>query len=194
MKRPGSVCVYCGASSRVSDLYKKAAHDLGKALAERGIDIIYGGGRVGLMGILADAAIKAGGRVIGVIPEQLKALEVDHAGLAELHVVDSMHTRKRMMVDRADAFIVLPGGLGTLDETFEVLTWKQLHLHDKPIVVVDVDGYWQPLFGLVDHLVDTGFCHSGNRKLFTAVRRIGDVFDAIDHAPEPNVPIESKWL
>ena len=104
---------------------------LGDGLARRGIQLVYGGGRVGLMGIAADAALAAGGRVVGIIPEHIQAAEIEHTGLSELHVVDSMHTRKRLMVDRSDAFVVLPGGLGTLDETFEILTWKQLRLHDK---------------------------------------------------------------
>ncbi|NYZ11897.1 TIGR00730 family Rossman fold protein [Azospirillum sp. RWY-5-1] len=191
---PNSVCVYCGASSRVSDRYKKAAHDLGTGLASRGVQLVYGGGRVGLMGIVADAAIAAGGRVVGIIPEHIQVLEVEHTALAELHVVDSMHTRKRMMVDRSDAFVVLPGGLGTLDETFEVLTWKQLRLHDKPIVIVDEGGYWAPLAGLVDHMIGEGFCQPGHRNLFRIVDRVEDVFDALAAEPEPSLPPASKWL
>ncbi|WP_029010194.1 TIGR00730 family Rossman fold protein [Azospirillum halopraeferens] len=188
MKAPGSVCVYCGSSSRVADSYKEAAHALGAGLAERGIRVVYGGGRVGLMGILADAALAAGGQVVGIIPEHIQSLEVEHIGLTELHVVDSMHTRKRMMVDRSDAFLVLPGGLGTLDETFEVLTWRQLRLHDKPIVVVNVDGYWDPLVTLVDRMTDAGFCRPENRGLFTVVDSVADVWDALARQPEPAVP------
>ena len=133
--------------SRVSDTYKDAAHQLGTLLGQNGHQLVYGGGRVGLMGIVADATLAAGGPVVGIIPEHIQVLEVEHTGLTELLVVDSMHTRKRMMVDRSDAFVVLPGGLGTLDETFEILTWKQLRLHDKPIVVANIDGYWDPLEG-----------------------------------------------
>ena len=147
MKDVFSVCVYCGSSSRVSDTYKDAAHQLGTLLGENGHQLVYGGGRVGLMGIVADATLAAGGSVVGIIPEHIQVLEVEHTGLTELLVVDSMHTRKRMMVDRSDAFVVLPGGLGTLDETFEILTWKQLRLHDKPIVVANIDGYWDALEG-----------------------------------------------
>lgn len=194
MKTPNSVCVYCGSSSRVADVYKAAAHALGAGLAERGIRLVYGGGRVGLMGILADAAIAAHGEVVGIIPEHIKVMEVEHTGLAELHVVDSMHTRKRMMVERSDAFVVLPGGMGTLDETFEVLTWKQLHLHDKPVVIVDVDGYWAPLIGLIGNMVDEGFCRAEHRSLFTVVNRVEDVFAALARAPEPQGPAETKWL
>ncbi|HYH38618.1 MAG TPA: TIGR00730 family Rossman fold protein [Azospirillum sp.] len=194
MKTPNSVCVYCGSSSRVADVHKAAAHALGAGLAERGIQLVYGGGRVGLMGILADAAIAAHGEVVGIIPEHIKVLEVEHTGLAELHVVDSMHTRKRMMVERSDAFVVLPGGMGTLDEAFEVLTWKQLRLHDKPVVIVDVEGYWAPLLTLIDTMVDEGFCRPEHRRLFTVVNRVEDVFAALDRAPEPTTPPETKWL
>ncbi len=194
MKTPNAVCVYCGASSRVSDVYKMAGHKLGVGLAERKIQVVYGGGRVGLMGIVADAAIGAGGSVVGIIPDHIQALEVEHTGLSELHVVDSMHTRKRMMVDRSDAFIVLPGGIGTLDETFEVLTWKQLRLHDKPIVIVDVDGYWAPLVAMIEHMITQGFCQPAHRRLFTVVNRVEDVFDALNREPEPMVSPETKWL
>ncbi|WP_448190697.1 LOG family protein [Azospirillum sp. sgz301742] len=194
MMTPNSVCVYCGSSSQVPDAYKNAAHGLGAGLAERGIRLVYGGGRVGLMGIVADAAIGNGGEVIGIIPEHIQAMEVEHTGLAELHVVDSMHTRKRMMVDRSEAFVVLPGGMGTLDETFEVLTWKQLRLHDKPIVIVDVDGYWQPLVGLIEHMIGAGFCKPANRSLFTVVSSVEEVFTALARAPEPVVEAETKWL
>ena len=138
---------------RVSDTYKDAAHQLGTLLGQNGHQLVYGGGRVGLMGIIADATLAAGGPVVGIIPEHIQVLEVEHTGLSELLVVDSMHTRKRMMVDRSDAFVVLPGGLGTLDETFEILTWKQLRLHDKPIVVANIDGYWDPLEGMTGYMI-----------------------------------------
>ena len=194
MKTPNSVCVYCGSSSRVADVHKAAAHALGAGLAERGIRLVYGGGRVGLMGILADAAIAARGEVVGIIPEHIKVMEVEHTGLAELHVVDSMHTRKRMMVERSDAFVVLPGGMGTLDEAFEVLTWKQLRLHDKPVVIVNVEGYWSRLADLIGNMVDEGFCRPEHRGLFTVVDRVEDVFAALERAPEPSAPAETTLL
>lgn len=194
MKAPKSVCVYCGSSSRVADVYKNAAHSLGEGLAREGIQLVYGGGRVGLMGIIADAALGAGGSVVGIIPEHIQSAEIEHTGLTELHVVDSMHTRKRMMADRSDAFVVLPGGFGTLDEAFEVLTWKQLRLHDKPIVLVDVDGYWRPLLGLVDHMVAQGFAHASHRALFTVVDEVDDVFNALAHEPEPSLKIRTQKL
>lgn len=179
-----SLCVYCGSSSRVDERYKSAAATLGGLIAARGLQLVYGGGRVGLMGIVADAALGAGAQVVGIIPEHIQALEVEHTGLTELHVVDGMHTRKRMMFDRSDAFVVLPGGLGTLDEAFEMLTWRQLKLHEKPVVFVDIDGYWRPFLRLVDHMVAQGFCRPENRDLFQVVETVEEVFGAIA-APQP---------
>ena len=144
-----TLCVYCGSSNAVAPRHLAAAAELGRLAAGRGIEIVFGGGHVGLMGALADGALVAGGRVTGVIPGHLEAREVGHRGVTELIVVDSMHTRKRRMFEIADAFCALPGGLGTLDETFEIITWKQLGLHDKPIVLVNVEGFWNPLLDLV---------------------------------------------
>jgi uncharacterized protein (TIGR00730 family) len=194
MKMPTSVCVYCGSSSRVADVYKDAAHALGEGLARRGIQLVYGGGRVGLMGIVADAAMAAGGRVVGIIPEHIQTEEVEHTGLTELHVVDSMHTRKRMMAERSDAFVVLPGGFGTLDEAFEILTWKQLRLHDKPVIIADVDGYWRPLLGLVDHMIAQGFARDAHREFFMVVDQLDGVFEALEQAPESILPVRSDRL
>lgn len=189
-----SVCVYCGSSGRVEEVHKEAARDLGRALAERGIDLVYGGGRLGLMGIVADAVLEAGGRVLGVIPEHLKAYELEHSGLTELIVVPDMHVRKRTMVDRSDAFVVLPGGIGTLDEAFEVMSWKQLGLHDKPIVLRDVNGFWGPLVDLVDHMIGAGFVRPEHRSLFSVATETGAVFDALNSAPPPKIPVHAKWL
>jgi uncharacterized protein (TIGR00730 family) len=189
-----SLCVYCGSSARVDERYKTAAATLGGLIAARGLQLVYGGGRVGLMGIVADAALGAGAQVVGIIPEHIQALEVEHTGLTELHVVDSMHTRKRMMFDRSDAFVVLPGGLGTLDEAFEMLTWRQLKLHEKPVVFVDIDGYWRPFLRLVDHMVAQGFCRPENRDLFQVVETVEEVFGAIA-APQPIARSASdKWV
>ena len=163
-------------------------------LGERGLRLVYGGGRVGLMGITADAALAAGSEVVGIIPAHIQELEVEHTGLTELHVVDSMHTRKRMMFDHSDAFVILPGGLGTLDETFEIITWKQLGLHDKPIVLVDDDGYWQPLLGLIDHMIGKGFARREHLGLFRVVDSVDSVFDALEMAPEPMIEPQAKWM
>ena len=152
-----SLCVYCGSNPGDDPRYAAAAAELGRGLAQVGIDLVFGGGRIGLMGIAADAALAAGGRVIGIIPDRLRSRELAHPGASEIVVVDTMHDRKRLMAERADAFAVLPGGIGTLDETFEMLTWRTLGLHDKPIFDVDVAGYWEPLRALLDHLAAHGF-------------------------------------
>jgi uncharacterized protein (TIGR00730 family) len=185
MSQVRAVCVYCGSSGKVADSYKAAAHELGIRLGSEGLRLVYGGGRVGLMGIVADATLSVGGEVIGIIPDHIQKLEVDHTGLTELHVVDSMHTRKRMMVERSDAFVILPGGLGTLDEAFEIITWRQLRLHDKPIVIVNIDGYWDPLKALLDHMMQAGFAQPTSGRLFRFVARIEEVLPALRGAPEP---------
>ena len=153
----GRLCVYCGSSEGTDPRYREAARELGAGLAARGMELIYGGGRNGLMGAAADAALAGGGRVTGIIPVHLEHREVAHRGLGELVVVADMHQRKRVMAERADAFAVLPGGVGTLDETIEILSWRQLGLHDKPLVVVDVAGYWSPLAELFEHIVASRF-------------------------------------
>ena len=145
------------------------------------------------MGLLADAALVAGGEVVGVIPEFLKGLEVAHTGLSELRVVPTMHDRKRAMFELADAFAVLPGGLGTLDETFEILSWKQLGLHDKPIVVIDVGGFWKSLRALVDDIVAEGFAHPAHARLLTMATSIDEALEALGHAPPPRVGANAKW-
>ena len=189
-----SVCVYCGSSIRVDEIYTAAAADLGTLLAARGIGVVYGGGRVGLMGIVADSALAAGGAVIGIIPEHLQRLEVQHTTLTELVVVDSMHTRKRLMVDRSDGFVILPGGLGTLDETFEILTWKQLRLHQKPIVLLNVGGYWDRFLAMIDGIIDAGFAQPEHRDLFVVVDTVADVVSALNREPQPVTPPELKWM
>src|SRR5436190_2161132 len=157
MQHVTRLCVYCGSAAGLDPRYQDAARELGGALAKAGIGLIFGGGRVGLMGVLADAVLAGGGRVVGIIPRRLRDAELAHPGAGELVIVGSMHERKRQMAERADAFAILPGGIGTLDETFEILTWRQLGLHDKPIFLVDVAGYWQPLIALLDHIVSRGF-------------------------------------
>ena len=137
---------------------------------------------------------RPGGEVIGIIPGHIQELEVEHTGLTELHVVDSMHTRKRMMFDRSDAFVVLPGGLGTLDETFEIVTWKQLGLHDKPVVIVNADGYWQPMLDMLEHMIGSGFARPEHRALFRVVDDVEAVFDALALEPEPVIEPQAKWM
>jgi uncharacterized protein (TIGR00730 family) len=189
-----SVCVYCGSSNRVDEVYKNLAREVGTALAQHGLQIIYGGGHVGLMGMVADSALKAGGKVVGIIPEHIRAREVQHTSLTELHVVDNMHTRKRMMVERADAFIILPGGFGTLDEAFEILTWKQLGLHNKPIIIHNVNGFWDPLLVLIDHLIASGFAQSSNRTFYSVTSTIDELFTALSAPAGVVIDPATKWI
>jgi len=178
-----ALCVYCGSSGRVAAPYREAASELGMRLATAGIEIVFGGGRVGLMGLVADAALAGGGRVTGIIPARLRDAELAHQGVSKLVIVDSMHERKRFMAQRADAFAVLPGGIGTLDETFEMLSWKQLGLHDKPIYLVDIDGYWATLRTLLDHIVERGFAAPRTRDLLQVVPTVGALMATLAEAP-----------
>lgn len=188
-----SLCVYCGSSSRVAEIHKEAARTLGRLLAERGITLVYGGGRVGLMGLCAEAALAAGGAVVGIIPGHIQKLEVEHRGLTELHVVDTMHTRKQMMFDRSDGFLVLAGGFGTLDETFEMVTWRQLGLHEKPIVLIDTDGYWQPVIAMRDHMVAQGFVRPEHQGLFQVAPTPEAALDCVAGPQAAPVSIDIKW-
>jgi len=154
---PFSICVYCGSRHGVRPTYTEAARTLGREIGARGWQLVYGGGNVGLMGVVADAALTAGGRVVGVIPDTLMQREVGHPGLHELHVVPTMHLRKQMMAERAEAFIALPGGIGTLEELYEVWTWRQLGYHQQPIGLLNVDGYYDDLLRFMQRSVDEGF-------------------------------------
>jgi uncharacterized protein (TIGR00730 family) len=176
------VCVYCGSAGAVDERYRDAARELGKALAMARIELVFGGGRIGLMGLLADAALEAGGRVVGVIPGALRDAELAHPGLTELVITGSMHDRKRVMAERSDAFAVLPGGIGTLDEMFEIVTWRQLGLHGKPVFLVDIDGYWQPLRALLDHVVDQGFAAPLVPRLLKVVFDVPELISALERA------------
>src|ERR1700743_2986031 len=162
-----AVCVYCGSSNGANPVYAEAAHAFGRALVEANLALIYGGGKVGLMGMIADSVMTAGGRAIGVIPELLVDKEIGHRGLTELHVVADMHERKKMMADLSDAFVALPGGAGTLEELFEVYTWAQLGYHHKPVGVLNVAQYFDPLKEMLDHTVAAGFMRRGYVDTFT---------------------------
>ncbi len=163
-------------------------------MVERGVRLVFGGGRIGLMGILADAVLGGGGEAIGVIPDFLKELEVGNDAVTEQIITASMHERKTRMFELADGFVVLPGGLGTLDETLEIITWKQLQLHAKPVVVVNSGGYWSVLEDLVRRTVEGGFAHPAVAELFTVVDGPDDVFDALEAAPEPNIEVLTSHL
>jgi uncharacterized protein (TIGR00730 family) len=152
-----AVCVYCGSSNGAKPLYAEAARSFGRALVAADLALVYGGGKVGLMGTIADAVMEAGGRAIGVIPELLVNKEVGHNGLTELHVVPDMHQRKKMMADLSDAFVAMPGGVGTLEELFEAYTWAQLGYHQKPVALLNIDGYYDPLIAMLEHTVQEGF-------------------------------------
>ena len=183
MSKIRRLCVYCGSSGAVEARYREAASELGARLAAAGIELVYGGGRVGLMGLLADAALTTNGKVTGIIPRRLLDAEVAHLGVTELVVVDSMHDRKQLMAEKADAFAVLPGGIGTLDELFEMLSWKQLELHDKPILLVDIGGYWAPLRTLLDHIVINGFARPQTRRLVHVVPNVSALMAALSEEP-----------
>jgi uncharacterized protein (TIGR00730 family) len=188
------LCVYCGSASGTGDAYRAAARELGGRMAAEGIELVYGGGRIGLMGLLADAVLTGGGRVTGIIPGHLHDYEVGHHGVSELIVVPNMHERKRRMFERSDAFAVLPGGLGTLDEAFEMITWKQLGLHDKPIVVLDAAGYWQPFQALAEHIVAHGFARPGVLALYDIVPSVDRLFEVLERAPPPVIDSETKLM
>lgn len=160
-----SICVFCGASPGVNPLYRETAEALGRHIGERGLRLVYGGGAVGLMGVVADAAMAAGGEVIGIIPHSLERSEIGHRGLTRLEVVDGMHARKARMAELSDAFMALPGGLGTLEELFEVWTWGQLGYHAKPLGLLDVNGFYDKLSLFLDHLVDEGFVRAPHREM-----------------------------
>jgi uncharacterized protein (TIGR00730 family) len=179
------LCVYCGSSGAVDRQYREAAIELGARLAAAGIGLVYGGGRVGLMGLLADAALAGGGEVIGIIPSRLRDAELAHPGATELVVVESMHERKRLMAEKADAFAILPGGIGTLDEMFEILSWKQLGLHNRPILLADIGGYWVPLRALLDDIVTKGFARPEARELLLVVPTVAALMAAFEVAAEP---------
>ena len=163
MRQLRSICVYCGSNAGNRPVYAERAAALGTRLAREGIAVVYGGGNVGLMGIVADAALAAGGEVIGVIPEQLVNWEVAHRGVTRLEVVADMHSRKMRMFDLSDGFVALPGGFGTLDEMFEMLTWRQLGLGDRPCAFLDVEGFWAPLMSMLDSMVAERFLHPEQR-------------------------------
>jgi uncharacterized protein (TIGR00730 family) len=188
MKR---VCVFAGSSSGTKRDYRDAAADLGQALVSRRIDLVYGGGNVGLMGVLADTMLASDGHVIGVIPGALMAREVGHVGLPDLRVVGSMHERKALMADLADGFIALPGGWGTLDELFEILTWGQLGLHGKPVGLLNAGGYFDPLLAFLAHTVDEGFVRRENHAMIAVSASAPDLLAKMAAYVPPTV---EKWI
>ena len=185
------ICVYCGSSDAVGAHFKAAAHAVGTLLAQRGIGVVYGGGRVGLMGIVADAALAAGGEVIGVIPDKLQTLELGHDGLTELIVVPSMHDRKLKMAQLSDGFIALPGGFGTLEEIAEVTTWSQLNYHHKPVGLLNVDGYYDPLLAWIQGALAAGFIRPAHRNLLCGAQTPEALLALLAQAEIPRL---EDWL
>jgi uncharacterized protein (TIGR00730 family) len=186
-----AVCVFCGSREGSRPAYAEAAKRTGREIARRGLGLVYGGGRVGLMGAVADAALEEGGEVVGVITEALISREIAHAGLTKLHVVGSMHERKMLMADLSDGFVTLPGGYGTLEEFFEVLSWAQLSIHEKPCGLLNVDGFWNPLSVLFDHTVTEGFVNPDHRSL---VLTEGDPSALLKRMERYMPPQTGKWI
>jgi uncharacterized protein (TIGR00730 family) len=185
-----AVCVYCGSSDGAKPLYREAAKSFGRALVGANLSLVYGGGKVGLMGVIADEVMAAGGRAIGVIPELLVNKEVGHDGLSELHVVPDMHQRKKMMADLADAFVALPGGAGTLEELFEVFTWAQLGYHRKAVAVLNIDGFYDPLISMLEHTVQEGFMR---QTYFDILQIDSDPAALIAKLQRYQPPVADKW-
>jgi uncharacterized protein (TIGR00730 family) len=191
-KRPlGRVCVFCGSNSGRDPRFADAARELGQALVARGCELVYGGGQVGLMGIVADAVLASGGRVIGVIPEMLATKELLHPRATEMRVVESMHARKALMAGLADAFVALPGGLGTFEETLEMITWGQLGIHQKPLGLFDVLDFYRPLVEFIDHAIEAGFIRPEQRELFVTAGSAGPLLDQLQNHRLPSV---RKWI
>ncbi len=190
MKTLGSLCVYCGSKSGADPCHEATAAELGRLMAEAGVRLVYGGGSIGLMGTVADAVLANGGEAFGVIPKGLFTTEIGHPGLTELVEVGSMHERKAMMAAEADAFIALPGGLGTLEELAEITTWSQLGIHDKPVGVLDIDGFWGPLLGFLVGAADAGFIRPQHRDIILRITAVEDVIPALSAAVvRPSVPL-----
>ena len=185
------ICVFCGSNLGISSSYRDAAVSLGRLLVEHDIELVYGGGNIGLMGVLADTVLSAGGRVIGVIPESLMAREVGHQGLTELRIVKSMHERKALMSDLSDGFIAMPGGFGTFEEFCEVVTWSQLGIHSKPCGLLNVGGYYDPLLQLFDHAVQEGFLRAENRRLVLEDREPEQLLEKLSNFTPTRA---DKWI
>ncbi len=186
-----TICVYCGSNAGARPIYAERAAALGRRLAADGLAMVYGGGNVGLMGIVADAVLEGGGEVVGVIPEQLVGWEVAHRGVTRLEVVANMHERKKRMFDLADGFVALPGGFGTLDEMFEMLTWRQIGIADKPCAFLDVEGFFNPLIEMLDRMVEERFLHAEQRRDLWHGEDIDSLMDWL----RAYVPVHAdKWL
>jgi len=188
------ICVFCGSSAGARPEYRQAAERLGEVIAARGLSVVYGGGRVGLMGAVADSALAAGAEVIGVIPRALALKEIAHNGLTALHVVDSMHARKAMMAELADAFVALPGGFGTFEEFCEIITWGQLGIHRKPIGLLDIAGYYGPLISMFDHATAEGFVRAEHRALVLQASEPEELLERLASWRPDGLESVEKWI
>ncbi len=194
MKLIHSLCVFCGSRTGSDSVFATAAEQLGRTLAERGVRLVYGGGSIGLMGVVMNAVLDHGGEATGVIPEFLMQREVGNPTLTELVVVDSMHERKQRMFELADAFAVLPGGIGTLDEAIEIITWKQLGLHAKPVAVLDVGGYWSAFETLIDQVIERGFADAGIRGLYSVADDAESLLATLETGMQAAQAVSSRRL
>ncbi len=188
-----NILVYCGSSTGFNEIYKNTAIAAGKTLAQAQKTLVYGAGTVGIMGIIADAVLENGGSVIGIIPSFMEKWEVQHNGLTELHVVETMHERKQLMAELADAVIALPGGWGTMDELFEILTWKQLSLHQMPVGLLNTNGFYDPLLAMIDKMVDEGFLKTINRDMLLVDDNFDSLLNRLEQAAYPDFPV-GKWI
>ncbi|MBY0356250.1 MAG: TIGR00730 family Rossman fold protein [Rickettsiales bacterium] len=177
-----SLCVFCGAQNAVPAAHLQIGTDLGRDMAQRDIALVYGGGDCGIMGAVANSVLKEGGWVTGVFPRHLQNLEVEHKSLNEIIIVETMHERKKIMYDRADAFAILPGGCGTLDEMFEIITWRQLRLHEKPVIIFNHLGYWDHLVALLDHMINSGFARPETRTMYEVVTTLDELLARVEGA------------
>ncbi len=194
MSRISSVCVYCGSSTTSNPIFDEPTRQLGAGLAKAGVTLVYGGGNPGLMGKVADSCMAAGGKVIGIIPDAILKLEARHDKVTELHVVPNMHVRKQMMAERSDAFVVMPGGLGTLDETFEILTWRYLGIHKKPVIIANIDGYWTPMLDLIHHMASHKFVREEHLNTFQVANTVEDVLKIIENAECCDSVVQSEKI
>lgn len=187
-----SICIYCGSANQVDQKFRDSTEIVTRALVKRDTHIVYGGGTVGLMGVMANAAIAAGGRVTGIIPSTIVGERRAH-NLTELIEVPDMHTRKRLMAERADAFLILPGGLGTLDEAFEIMTWKQLGMHRKRVLIYNMHGFWQPLLSLIDHIIAQKFAPLSNKTMYSVVSSVPELLLALEQPDDKPLDPSDKW-
>lgn len=194
MKKIQAIAVYCSSYDSVEAVYRKAAQETGKSLAKRDISLVFGGGRHGLMGEVAKAVMDNHGRAIGYMPEHLEEREEPNKDITEIHMVDTMHTRKHMMYERSDGFFILPGGFGTLDEAFEVITWRQIGIHEKPIIFININEYWTPLQDLTRNIFEQQFALPEHKECFMFVNSVEEAFEALYKAPEPKFEEPFDWI